>query len=182
MNSAKYILSAMVLVLAPVVHGFELVSKDIQAGKPMPKTQEYRGFGCDGGNVSPQLAWRDVPAGTKSFAVTVYDPDAPTGSGWWHWVVFNLPSDLRELKKGAGSVDGKLLPEGSVQGMTDFGQAAYGGACPPVGDRPHRYIFTVYALDVDRLDLGAEVSPALVGYQLNQHALSRASLMVYYGR
>jgi Raf kinase inhibitor-like YbhB/YbcL family protein len=163
-----------------VAEGLALTSSDIKG--QLAHEQIFSGFGCKGENISPQLNWMDPPSGTRSFAVTAYDPDAPTGSGWWHWVVFNLPSDLRELKRGAGSADGKLLPKGSVQGVTDFGQAGYGGACPPVGDRPHRYIFTVYALDVERLDLGAEVSPALVGYQLNQHALSRASLIAYYGR
>ncbi len=175
-----FALLGMFISANALADGLVLTSSDLKG--QLAHEQVFSGFGCKGENISPQLNWMDPPAGTQSFAVTAYDPDAPTGSGWWHWVVFNLPSDLRELKKGAGSVDGKLLPEGSVQGMTDFGQAAYGGACPPVGDRPHRYIFTVYALDVDRLDLGAEVSPALVGYQLNQHALSRASLMVYYGR
>jgi Raf kinase inhibitor-like YbhB/YbcL family protein len=163
-----------------VAEGFAVTSSDING--QMADEQVFSGFGCSGGNLSPELKWEHPPAGTRSFAVTAYDPDAPTGSGWWHWVVFNLPADLRELKKGAGSADGKLLPEGSVQGRTDFGQVGYGGACPPAGDRPHRYVFTVFALDVDRLELGADVSPALVGFQLNQHALSRASLMAYYGR
>lgn len=175
-----FALLAMFLSANASAEGFVLTSKDLNG--QMAHEQVFSGFGCSGGNLSPQLQWMHPPAGTRSFAVTAYDPDAPTGSGWWHWVVFNLSSDLRELKKGAGSADAKLLPEGSVQGRTDFGQAGYGGACPPVGDRPHRYVFTVYALDVDRLDLGAEVSPALVGFQLNRHALSRASLIAYFGR
>lgn len=175
-----FALLAIFLSTNAAAEGLVLTSSDLKG--QLAHEQVFSGFGCKGGNLSPQLQWMHPPAGTRSFAVTAYDPDAPTGSGWWHWVVFNLPSDLHELKKGAGSADSKLLPEGSVQGRTDFGQAAYGGACPPVGDRPHRYIFTIYALDVERLDLGPDVSPALVGYQLNQHALSRASLIAYYGR
>lgn len=171
---------AMVFSANVAAEGLLLMSSDLNG--QLAHEQVFSGFGCKGGNLSPQLQWRHAPAGTRSFAVTAYDPDAPTGSGWWHWVVFNLPPDLLELKKGAGSVDAKLLPEGSVQGRTDFGQAGYGGACPPVGDRPHRYIFTVYALGVERLELGADASPALVGYQLNQHALAKASLIAYYGR
>jgi len=177
-------LCGAVLLLSLSAHaaaeGLVLTSTDLNG--QMADEQVFSGFGCSGDNISPQLAWKHPPEGTRSFALTAYDPDAPTGSGWWHWVVFNLPSDLRELKKGAGSPDAKLLPAGSVQGRTDFGQVGYGGACPPVGDRAHRYVFTLYALDVERLDLGADVSPALVGFQLNQHTLSKAALIVYYGR
>jgi Raf kinase inhibitor-like YbhB/YbcL family protein len=179
-NGLCFVILALFLSGNVSAEGLVLTSSDLNG--QMASEQVFSGFGCSGGNLSPQLQWSHPPAGTRSFAVTAYDPDAPTGSGWWHWVVYNLPSDLRELKKGAGSANAKLLPEGSVQGVTDFGQAGYGGACPPVGDRPHRYIFTIYALDVDRLELGSEASPALVGFQLNQHALSRASLIAYYGR
>jgi Raf kinase inhibitor-like YbhB/YbcL family protein len=114
--------------------------------------------------------------------VTVYDPDAPTGSGWWHWIVFNIPKTVHRLPRGAGDPKSGLMPEGAVQGVTDFGTVGYGGACPPKGDRPHRYIFTVYALDVAKLPLDAKSSPALVGYMLEKHALAKASLMAYYGR
>src|SRR3954465_14424129 len=116
-------------------------------------------MGAGGQNVSPQLSWSGAPAGTKSFALTLYDPDAPTGSGWWHWVVYDIPATATELPQGAGS--GKApLPAGTVQGKTDFGAAGYGGAGPPPGDKPHRYVFTVYALKVDKLDLPADASPA----------------------
>jgi Raf kinase inhibitor-like YbhB/YbcL family protein len=181
MQSAKYLVAAAALALSPLVQGFELTSSDIEAGKPMPKAQEYQGFGCDGGNISPQLAWQDIPEGTKSFAVTAYDPDAPTGSGWWHWVVFNIPADVTSLPKGAGSGDGKAMPKGTVQSMTDYGAPGFGGACPPVGDKAHRYIFTLYALDTV-LELDATANPALAGYMIKSHALSQASLISYYRR
>jgi Raf kinase inhibitor-like YbhB/YbcL family protein len=169
-------------LFAAPLYAFELVSQDIQAGQPMPKAQEYQGFGCDGGNRSPQLSWRDAPAGSKSFAVTAYDPDAPTGSGWWHWVVFNIPANVHELPAGAGDPASNLAPAGSVQGRTDFGSFGFGGACPPVGDKPHRYQFKVFALDVDHLDLAPESSAALVGYMLNAHKLGVATLESTYQR
>ncbi|MEW8627923.1 MAG: YbhB/YbcL family Raf kinase inhibitor-like protein, partial [Candidatus Thiodiazotropha sp.] len=102
MSPTKHLIAAATLAIAPLAHGFELTSIDITAGKPMPKAHEYQGFGCDGANLSPQLAWRNAPKGTKSFAITAYDPDAPTGSGWWHWIAFNIPVETKELPTGAG--------------------------------------------------------------------------------
>jgi hypothetical protein len=122
------------------------------------------------------------PKGTKSFAVTMYDPDAPTGSGWWHWLIFNIPNNVHELKRGAGDPTKNLAPKGSIQSITDFGTKGYGGPCPPVGDKPHRYIITVYALDVRRLNLDENTPPAMVGFFLNQHAIQKASIVAYYGR
>ncbi|WP_174873460.1 YbhB/YbcL family Raf kinase inhibitor-like protein [Vogesella oryzae] len=178
----RYILSSAALLLAAVpALAFDVTSPQLLPGKPMSKAQEYNGFGCNGGNVSPALRWKDAPAGSKSFAVTVYDPDAPTGSGWWHWLVFNLPADTRELASGAGNPGG-VLPAGSVQSRTDYGVPGFGGACPPQGDRPHRYIFTVHALKVDKLELGADAMPALVGYMLNANSLGKTSLIATYGR
>jgi Raf kinase inhibitor-like YbhB/YbcL family protein len=160
--------------------GFTLKSKALEGQLSMK--QVYNGFGCSGENISPALSWDDAPKGTKSFAVTVYDPDAPTGSGWWHWVVFNIPATVTALPAGAGDVKKGLMPKEAVQSTTSYGQGGFGGACPPAGDRAHRYIFTVFALDVDHLSLGASATPALVGYMLNQHAISKASLISYYGR
>ena len=174
------LLTTLLLATLPAM-AFELSSPQLQAGQPMAKAQEYSGFGCTGGNVSPALAWQHVPAGTKSLAVTVYDPDAPTGSGWWHWVLFNLPAGTAGLPAGAGNPGG-ALPPGSVQSRTDYGTPGFGGACPPAGDKPHRYIFTVHALKVDKLELGADSSPALVGYMLNANSLGKASLTATYGR
>ncbi len=160
--------------------GFTLTSPDISGQVAM--TQVFSGFGCTGQNISPALRWVHAPRGTRSFAVTVYDPDAPTGSGWWHWVIFNIPATVHELKRGAGDLKRHLAPQGSVQSVTDFGKPGYGGPCPPKGDRPHRYIFTVFALDVPVLKLGPTSPPAMVGYFLNMHEIAKASLIAYFGR
>jgi Raf kinase inhibitor-like YbhB/YbcL family protein len=159
---------------------FTLKSDDLSG--QLTETQVYSGFGCTGKNISPSLKWINAPKGTKSFAFTVYDPDAPTGSGWWHWVIFNISSNVNELKADAGNIQKGLAPEGSVQSVTDFGKPGFGGACPPEGDKPHRYIFTVYALKVEKLDLDEKALPALVGFILNQQTIAKASLMAYYGR
>ena len=128
---------------------FQLASPTIKNKGVIGKAHVFNGFGCSGDNVSPELRWTNVPTGTKSFAVTVYDPDAPTGSGWWHWVIFNIPPDITTLVADAGKPDGLGAPQLSTQSMTDFGQPGYGGPCPPPGHKPHRYIFTVHALKVD---------------------------------
>lgn len=158
---------------------FSLSSQQIQAGKTLANAQVFNGFGCTGKNQSPQLQWRGAPAGTKSFAVTVYDPDAPTGSGWWHWTVLNIPAHVHELPAGASPAN---LPAGVVEGRTDYGQAGFGGACPPVGDKPHRYQFTVWALNTEKLELDQNSSGALVGYMVRAHALGKAELQAYYAR
>jgi Raf kinase inhibitor-like YbhB/YbcL family protein len=162
--------------------GFVLSSPTIKPRSTLTEAQVYKGFGCEGRNISPALKWTGAPKDTKSFAVTVYDPDAPTGSGWWHWVVYNIPAGTTELPEGAGSADGKGLPAGAVQGRTDFGAPGFGGACPPKGDRPHRYIFTVFALKTDKLDLPADASAALVGFMINANRLGEASFQARYGR
>lgn len=164
---------------------FVLKSADIAPNAKITDKHVFKGFGCEGGNVSPALEWSGAPAGTKSFAVTMYDPDAPTGSGWWHWVVFNIPASTTKLEQGFGEASGAKLPAGAVQSRTDFGVPGYGGPCPPKGPslkKPHRYIFTVFALKVDKLDLGADSSGALVGYMLNGNALGKASFTGLYGR
>lgn len=177
---------AAALLLAAAVSaqaaGFALSSPTIKPGATLGPAQVFNGFGCTGQNVSPALKWSGVPAGTKSLALTVYDPDAPTGSGWWHWVVYNLPADARELPEGAGTADGKGLPAGAVQGRTDFGAPGFGGACPPVGDKPHRYIFTVHALKTDKLELPPDASAALVGFMIHANRIGSATLTARYGR
>jgi len=162
--------------------GFKLASPEIKAGSMMPKSFEFNGFGCSGENKSPALVWRDAPKDTKSFAVTMYDPDAPTGSGWWHWVVINIPADVTELVAGAGALNSTTLPKGAVQGRTDFGVSAWGGTCPPQGDKPHRYIFTIYALKTDKLDVPADATAALTGYMIHANMLGKASFTAKYGR
>lgn len=180
MKSIALILFTLVGAFAHAAN-FELMSHELKPNGVLPEASAFNGFGCSGGNISPSLMWKNAPAGTKSFAVTVYDPDAPTGSGWWHWTVFNIPANVTQLKAGAGN-DAKLLPAGAAQGRTDFGQAGYGGACPPKGDKPHHYIFTVFALKTEKVDLNGESSGALVGYNLNGNALGKASFTVTYGR
>jgi Raf kinase inhibitor-like YbhB/YbcL family protein len=160
--------------------GFTLKTTSFDASKPLAAKHIFNGFGCSGENVSPELEWSGAPKDTKSFAITVYDPDAPTGSGWWHWTVVNIPATITSIPEGASA--NKKLPSGSVEGKTDFGKAGFGGACPPVGDKPHRYIFTIFALKTEKLDVNSESSGAMVGFNLNANALGKASFTVKYGR
>jgi len=161
--------------------GFSLHSPDLQ-GKSIGDKHILNDFGCHGENVSPALNWTNPPAGTKSFAVMVHDPDAPTGgSGWWHWIVINLPADTRGLPQGAGGPAAKA-PSAAVQVRTDTGKPGWSGPCPPVGDKPHRYVFTVYALKVDKLDVPAKATAAYVGFMVNANAIGKASFTARYGR
>ncbi len=162
--------------------GFKLSSPEIKPGSTMAKSFEFNGFGCSGENRSPALKWSGAPRDTRSFAVTMYDHDAPTGSGWWHWVVINIPADTTELAANAGALNSTTLPKGAVQNRTDYGVAAWGGACPPQGDKPHRYIFTVYALKIDKIDVPADATAALTGYMIHANALGKASFTARYGR
>jgi Raf kinase inhibitor-like YbhB/YbcL family protein len=174
---------ALIALATPAVAAgrFTLTSADVKPGKALAEAQVFNGMGCAGANLSPQLAWANAPKETKSFVVTAYDPDAPTGSGWWHWVVFNVPATATGLEAGAGS--GKApLPEGAVQSRTDFGAPGFGGACPPPGDKPHRYVFTVYALKVEKLDLTPDASAAMVGFMARANALGSATLTATYAR
>lgn len=168
--------------LAAHAAGFTLESAELKPGKPVPERHVFKGFGCEGGNVSPSLAWKGAPKEARSFAVTVYDPDAPTGSGWWHWVVFNLPADTAALAAGAGDPAAGKAPKGAVQSRTDFGRPGWGGPCPPKGDKPHRYVFTVHALKVDKLDLDENATAALVGFMINANRIGKAGFTATYGR
>jgi Raf kinase inhibitor-like YbhB/YbcL family protein len=159
---------------------FTLSSKDI--GGQATKTEEFNGFGCTGKNQSPQLSWANAPEGTKSYAVTVYDPDAPTGSGWWHWVVFDIPANASELVTNAGNTALNLAPKGSIQSVTNYGVAGYGGPCPPEKHGLHQYMITVHALKIAKLGLDANANPATVGYYLWMNTLAKASLVFYYQR
>ena len=159
---------------------FTLSSKDL--GGEATKTQEFNGFGCSGENVSPQLSWKNAPEGTKSFAVTMYDPDAPTGSGFWHWVVFDIPANINELVTNAGNVSLELAPEGAIQSITNYGIQGFGGPCPPEGHGLHQYIITVHALKTDKLGLDASTNPAVVGFNLWANTLAKASIVAYYQR
>lgn len=167
-----------------VVHAgdFTLTSPTIKSGDFLKEEQVFNGFGCSGKNISPALKWKTGPKNTKSYAITVYDPDAPTGSGWWHWVVYNIPANVTEIATGAGQKTGKLLPSAAIQGRTDYGIHAFGGACPPQGDKPHRYIFTVHALKIEKIDVPADSSAALIGFMINSNSLGKASFTAMYGR
>jgi hypothetical protein len=164
---------------ASAANAMTLSSPDIKSGGKIADEQVFNGWDCTGRNVSPALAWSGAPKGTKSFAVSVYDPDAPTGSGFWHWWVANLPADTTGLPKGAGSGTG--LSAGAVQMRNDFSATGYGGPCPPKGT-PHHYQITVYALDVDKLDIDKDASPAFVGFNVHAHTLAKATLIGLYGR
>lgn len=161
---------------------FTLTSPDIRDGSSIPNTFVFNDFGCTGNNVSPALRWSGAPAETKSFALIVHDPDGNTGvGGFTHWIVYNIPARATGLPRGVAP-DASNLPRGAVQALSSFGTAAWGGPCPPKGEAPHRYVFTLYALRVDRLDLPANASQALVGFTINGHALGKASFTGTYGR
>lgn len=148
----------------------------------LPQPHVLSGFGCNGGNRSPALSWQHSPEGTRSFAITLYDPDAPTGSGWWHWVVYNIPASTHSLPEDAGNVSGKGLPAGATQGRTDFGSIGYGGACPPAGSPAHRYVMTVHALKVEKLPVSADASAAMIGFMINMNRLDSSTLQTTYAR
>lgn len=162
-----------------------LTSASFQEGELLGIEQvlsEAFGFGCAGGNRSPQLTWSGVPEGTESFAVTCYDPDAPTGSGFWHWVVANIPAHVTSLPTGAGDPAAGLMPAGALEVRTDFGKPGYGGPCPPQGAHIHRYIFTVHAVSMKELPVTADTSAAIVGFYLNFNTLAKASLIGLFRR
>ena len=153
-----------------------LMSNQVTNGKSFQSQQIYNQWGCTGKNTSPELKWTNIPKGTKSFAVTMYDPDAPTGSGWWHWVVINIPGNVKSLPLNAGREGGKNLPKGASMLRNDFGFKGYGGACPPPNAAPHNYHITIYALDIPNLDVNSSASPAMAGFYILQHTLAKAVL------
>jgi Raf kinase inhibitor-like YbhB/YbcL family protein len=167
----------------PAGGGFALTSPDIAEGAAIDRKFAFDGFGGGGGNVSPGFAWSEPPAGTRSFALFCHDPDAPTGgAGFWHWLVVDIPASARGLPQGAGTPDGAGLPSGAKQIGADYGFAAWGGPCPPVGDPPHRYVFTLYALGVAKIEAPEGATASLVGFLVNQNVLAKASLTGLYGR
>lgn len=158
----------------------ELTSPTLKVNQRVPEHFVFNGMGCSGDNVSPALEWKDAPSDTKSFALTVFDPDAPTDHGWWHWSVVNIPASVHSLPEGASHE--KKLPTGAKEITTDFRQSEYGGPCPPKGDKPHRYIFTVYALKTENLDVNSEMMNDEVKNQIEKNCLEQASFTVTYGR
>ena len=160
---------------------FTLTSPDISSGGTIAETQVFNSFGCSGKNVSPALSWTNAPVGTKSFALMVHDPDAPTGSGWWHWVVYNIPADATSLPANAGDPKQNLMPGGTVQGRTDFGISGYGGPCPPPG-KPHHYYFRLYALKVPKIDVPDDATAAFVGFNVRANSLAETQILGLFGR
>ncbi len=178
-----FVLAASLLMPSLAFAGpFHLFSPDVKPGNKIGDKFVFNGFGCKGENVSPALEWKNAPKDTRSYALTVYDPDAPTGSGWWHWVVVNIPASAAQLPLGAGSVDGQTLPVGAVQVRTDFGTAAWGGPCPPAGDKPHHYIFTLHALKTEKLELPPDATAALAGFMIHANEIGKAQFTARYGR
>lgn len=165
----------------PEVPSFQLYSDDVADGQMMSENQVFDQWGMTGGNISPSLRWSGFPAETKSFAVTCFDPDAPTGSGFWHWVVLSIPASVTELETNTAGTDGSGLPAGAFHVRNDYMVKDFGGAAPPKGDSPHRYVFAVHALDVDTLGVNDEVSPAVAGFNLRFHTIARGLLIPVYG-
>lgn len=161
---------------------FSLKSSDISANATIQLDQVFNGFGCEGKNISPQISWQNAPKETKSFALTVYDPDAPTGSGWWHYLAVNIAANTAELPRGFAVENKFETKNGIKQIRNDYGIYNFGGPCPPKGNKPHRYIFTVHALKVEKLDLAADSTAALAGFMINANSLAKASFTAYYGR
>ncbi|MEK6440287.1 MULTISPECIES: YbhB/YbcL family Raf kinase inhibitor-like protein [unclassified Pseudonocardia] len=164
----------------PDVPSFSVTSTDVADGKTLAAPQVSGIFGAGGEDVSPQLSWSGFPAETKSFVVTVYDPDAPTASGFWHWAVVDIPASVTSLPSGAGDESGSGLPEGAFQLANDAGLKRYLGAAPPAGHGPHRYITVVHAVDVESLGIPQDATPAFLGFNLFGHTLARAVLTPVY--
>lgn len=164
----------------PPVPSFTVTSTDVRDGESLPTAQLSGVFGAGGEDVSPQLSWSGFPAGTKAFAVTMYDPDAPTGSGFWHWAVANIPADVTTLATNAGAHDKNRLPPGAFHLRNDAGRASYLGAAPPAGHGQHRYFIVVHAIDTDALGVDANATPAILGFNLAFHTLARAVINPVY--
>jgi len=177
-----FLTGALLLASVAAAASFELQSPEIAPGATIAAKNVFKGFGCTGENVSPALSWSNAPAGTKSFALMVHDPDAPTGgAGFWHWIVYNIPATTTGLPAGVTAA-GKGLPKGARQIASDFGSAVYGGPCPPQGDAPHHYNFIIYALKIDNLSLSPHATASLAGFMINANSIGKATLTGLYGR
>ncbi len=168
--------TAIMGVLMTEAKGFTILSKTIKEGAFLQDEQIYNGFGCSGKNIAPDLEWKNPPVGTKSYTLIMHDPDAPMPGGWWHWIVANIPSSKTNFAKG------EMVNSPSMLTKTSFGNPGYGGPCPPKGHGKHRYIFTVYALDVANISSKPEMTPVQIEALIKPHTLGKASLMGYYER
>ncbi len=175
MKTIASVLATTIAATTAAAAPFTLKSADFKDGGAISDKHVLDGFGCTGGNISPELEWSNPPQGTKSFALMVYDPEAPTGSGWWHWVVYNIAADTKSIAEG-------VVPKGATQGNTDFGALGWGGPCPPSGSGDHHYRFMLFALKVDKLELTANATAAFVGFNVNANALGKATLTGIYSR
>jgi len=173
----KWINILFLVALATISNAQTFTLKSNELGGQFTNRYFLNGFGYSGENISPQLSWQNAPAGTQSFAITMYDKDAPTGSGFWHWVVFNIPANITEISSNAGDLTKKLMPAGVIQSINDTGNNGYAGPAPPAGPS-HQYVITVYALKT-KLDLKENATAALVGFYLNASALGKASIVAY---
>lgn len=182
MKTLKAALFGLALATIPMTaqaDEFTLSSSSIAEGKQLSNTFVFQGFGCEGDNKSPELSWANAPEGTRSYAVTVYDPDAPTGSGWWHWFMFDIPASVTSLS--AAAMAGAGVPGGAIELKNDYGAIGFGGACPPPGE-VHRYKFTVHALGVDKLGIDGNVSNALAGFMVNANSIATSTITAVYTR
>jgi len=187
-NTVKKLYLALCSCLAFVVPtafaesgGFRLAGAEWHDGGSVPQKNVYNGSGCGGANISPEFHWSNAPRGTKSFAITIFDPDAPAGGGWWHWIIFNIPGTVSELPAGAGNEASRRLPPAGFQCRNDYGELGYGGPCPPPGST-HRYLVKVYALSIEKLPFGSETPPGKMAKQIEAHSIGVAKLMVRLGR
>ncbi|AFD08936.1 YbhB/YbcL family Raf kinase inhibitor-like protein [Solitalea canadensis] len=167
----------LIIMSSGMLHGQTFTLKSNELNGQFTSKQYGNDFGCNGGNISPDLVWENAPKDTKAFAITMYDKDAPTGSGFWHWVVYNIPATTMELKSDAGNYSQKSLPQGAVNGNNDAGTPGYVGACPPPGPA-HMYVITVYALK-SKLEIDKNASAALIGFMLNANTIAKASIIAY---